>query len=365
MQIRTVRCLAATLLAGTVCRPSGANAQTTPVRVAYVAAAGCPPGPDFAAAVAVRGRNVLAVDDDSPSVIRVAIAAEPNRGYRGTLRMGSSDEGAREVHGATCRDVVDALALVAVSSLGPAEALPASPTTSERAMAPPAPQPTPAEAPIAPRVANLPDRRPEDRTRAAPLEPLLVPAGTLTFDSTNSFGVFGGVMTGLIPKVVVPRIDFIEAARTNLVTSPDGHTYRVWPTVRLHGSLFPSLKYHSAYGMTNASGGLALGADVCGAVYYDRNGLQVLVCPEFMVGYTAVTTTTPPGVRVDNGLEGFGTVGLGLDLTYDVGRHFQVGLKTGGAVLLGGLKAEASDGATLMQSSKWSLHGMLGAGGHF
>lgn len=78
-----------------------------------------------------------------------------------------------------------------------------------------------------------------------------------------------------------------------------------------------------------------------------------------------VTTTTQQGVRVDNGLQGFGTVGLGLDLTYNMGRHFSVGLKTGGAVILGGLKAEASDGATLMQSSKWSLHGMLGAGGHF
>jgi hypothetical protein len=279
--------------------------------------------------------------------------------------MGSSDEGAREVQGATCRDVVDALALVAASSLGPAEAIPTSPTTSERAVDPPAPQPIPADAPVSPGVANPPARRQEDRTRAAPSEPLVVPAGTLTFDSTNSFSVFGGVMTGLIPKVVVPRIDFIEAARTNMVTSPDGHTYRVWPTVRLHGSIFPSLRYHAAYGTTNASGGLALGADLCGAVYYDRSGLQVLMCPEFMVGYTAVTTTTQQGVRVDNGLQGFGTVGLGLDLTYNMGRHFSVGLKTGGAVILGGLKAEASDGATLMQSSKWSLHGMLGAGGHF
>jgi hypothetical protein len=279
--------------------------------------------------------------------------------------MASSGEGAREVRGAMCRDVVDALALVAASSLGPGEAMPTPPTVRVPAVDPPPPQPTPAQAPVPPTVANRPDRRQEDRTRAAPREPLVVPAGTLAFDSTNSFGAFAGVMTGLFPKVAALRIDFVEATRTNLVASPDGHTYRVWPTVRLHGSTFPSLQYRSPYGTTNAGGGLALGADLCGAMYYDRSGLQVLECPEFMVGYTGVTTTTPQGVRIANGLEGFGTIGLGLDLTYNIGRHFNVGLKTGAALIVGGLKAEASNGATIVQSSTWSLHGMLGAGGHF
>jgi len=96
------------------------------VAVAYTAGDGCPSGAEFGAAVAARGRTIH-VGDDGRATAHVSIAPDPAGGYRGTLRMGASDPGTRDVHGATCREVVDALAVVMVSSLGPAGSTAVSP----------------------------------------------------------------------------------------------------------------------------------------------------------------------------------------------------------------------------------------------
>src|ERR1019366_4712684 len=105
--------------------------------VAYTAGDGCPSGAEFGAAVAARGRTIH-VGDDGRATAHVSIAPDPAGGYRGTLRMGASDPGTRDVHGASCREVVDALAVVMVSSLGPAGSPPLPPRAGA---APPAPPP--------------------------------------------------------------------------------------------------------------------------------------------------------------------------------------------------------------------------------
>jgi hypothetical protein len=122
--------------------------------------------------------------------------------------------------------------------------------------------------------------------------------------------------------------------------------------------------YRSSYGTTTVSG-FGVGADLCSPFYYDRTGLSVLLCAEFMGGYFGLQTTDPRGVAGPTKLAGYGTGGLGLDLAYNIGRHFNVGVKTGGAVVIGDLTANAPDGSQIFKSSVFSLHGMLGAGGHF
>lgn len=54
---------------------------------AYSAVDDCHRGEQFAAAVAMRGRNVVTIADNSPTTMRVTIVSESSSGYRGTLQM--------------------------------------------------------------------------------------------------------------------------------------------------------------------------------------------------------------------------------------------------------------------------------------
>ncbi|MDP9033363.1 MAG: hypothetical protein M3O50_01030 [Myxococcota bacterium] len=353
-----------------------AKAQPEPVRVAYSAAEGCPRGEEFAASVLTRGRNVTAVNDDSSATVRIAIATEPGGGYRGTLHMASSDRAAREVRGATCREVADALAVVTVSSLAPPLQGATAPTPIETTEFAPTPGETPATAmatpppkPPTPTVSPPPHAVRESHTGNIGTAPnqLAVGPGTLKFDRDIMMTLYGGVQTGIVPGIVLPRFDF-EVARTNFVTSPEGNSYRVVPTVRLHYTFFPpdpKQEYRSRYGATSAGGGIGIGADLCSPLYYDRTGLTMLLCAEFMGGYFAVQTISPTGVKLQDVIKGFSTGGLALDLAYNFGRHFHVGLKTGASLAIGNLTAEAPDGSQIFKSDVLSLHGLIGVGGHF
>jgi hypothetical protein len=355
----------AVALVGAIWPRLEALAQTTPgvPCVAYAAEKGCPTGAAFAAAVERRGRRVLVVDRDSPSTIRISIEAEPG-GYKGTLRTGSLEGGKREVRGATCTDVLDALAVVTVGMLRPPEPIPTSEATSE-----PPPSKVATGTPEQATTAStppvwLPTESPPVGSVSATPDAVRVEAGTLRFDANNAMSVFGGVTTGIVPSVALPRFDF-QWSRTNLVTAPDGHRYRVFPTVRLHGTLFANgAPYRSRYGTTEANG-IGGGVDLCDPLYYDPAGLQLQLCAEIMIGYFGVVTTNQQGVAGPIREAGVGTAGFGLDLAYNMGRHFHLGLEVGAAAVLGPLTALAPDGSQIFRSSLFSLHGLVGAGGQF
>jgi hypothetical protein len=241
----TVPTIAVTLLVGLVFLPLGASAQPVAVRIAYAAASECPGGDQFATSVAARGRIVVAGAVDSPSAMRITIVAVPTGGYRGTLQMGPFDEGKREVRGGSCQEVADALAVVTVSSLGPAETNAGSATKIE-APATPVTREAKAGEPTTP-VPTIPSVHLETGYIGTPPKEVAVGAGTLRFDRDISMTAFAGVTTGIIPSVVLPRFDF-EVARTNFVTSPEGRSYRLVPTVRVHFSFLGPGEYHSNYG---------------------------------------------------------------------------------------------------------------------
>jgi hypothetical protein len=366
-------CVAWDVLVGAASVARGADEAPL---LAYSAPAACPSGAQFAAAVESRGRRIQVVADESTSVIYVTINPQSG-GYHGRIRMGPglASGTVRDVRGATCEIVVEALAVVLVSAMGPADdvQVPSSqaadyeqggtaPKLPAEAPPSPAPPPQPPAPPLAPAASPPPAARTE-RVGPAPPE-VNIGAGKLAFETDNAMTLLGGVAAGLIPSVVLPRFDFTWS-RTNLVATPDGHRYRVFPTVQLYGSVFANgVPYRSRYGSTEANG-LGGGADLCAPLYYDRSALQFDLCADLLVGYFGVGTTSPQGVRGPARIEGVGTAGVQVDFAYNLGRHFHLGLKAGGAVVLGPLTAEASDGSTIFKSSLFSGNALFGAGGHF
>jgi hypothetical protein len=205
MRTRDVTSPAIVCVIALVLGPLSASAQPGPVRVAYAAPEGCPEGGEFAASVLARGRNVTTVGNDSGAAMWIAIETESSGGYRGTLHMGPSDRPAREVRGATCREVVDALAVVTVSSLGPPQPSASAAAPIDTPITPPPTDAKPAtpRMPQAPRVASgsQPQTSRESRDlRAgnigtAPKE-LAVSTGTLKFDHDIGMSLYGGVARG-------------------------------------------------------------------------------------------------------------------------------------------------------------------------
>lgn len=359
-------------------------ADETPV-LSYVASPGCPSGAEFAAAIESRGRHVEIVADESSPAMSVAIDRQSRGGYRGRLRIGPAAQALREIRGATCELVVDALAVVVVSALapggGPVEGSDASAAqaddreqdrpTREVAPAPPSGSPSGAIASGSPRGQEGPSLAPARGAVSTPPAPgpvsaapaaVSVSAGTVKFETRNSMTVLGGATMGLIPSVVLPRFDFTWS-RTNLVAMPDGHRYSIFPTVQVYGSVFgQGVGYHSRYG-TTVSNGIGGGMRLCAPLHYDESGLRFHLCGDVMIGFFGVETLTGPSNDIR--LEGVGTAGLAADLAYNFGRHFHLGLEVEGFAILGPLSASASDGSTIFKSSVIGGSALLGAGVQF
>jgi hypothetical protein len=146
--------------------PAGADASDPPapadVRVDYRAATGCPTAAYFRASIAARTSLVRFADtDDVTRAFVLDVAVDGDRA-RGVLRVldASGAESARQLAGVTCREVVDALALVAALAIDPRAStapLAIAPAEPEPAPAPPStPAPPPRVAPAAIASASAP-----------------------------------------------------------------------------------------------------------------------------------------------------------------------------------------------------------------
>ncbi len=336
---------------------SSADASAGTVTFAYEAPPSCPPAEDFAAAVAKRGRTVVAATKDA--TLRISVT-KPGAKYKGLVAF---EGGTREVEAATCADVVTALAVVTVGAIGPDEAettaAPPSvvepPTTSPAA--PDAPPPTPA--PPAPPTPTLVAKGP---IHEAPPE-LAVGAGKVGVGKDVSLTAQAGFAWGLLPSVTMPRYDLLLSV-ANFLTPPDGRTYRVGALVRVRATLFGEGTFTSSYGVTRAEG-FAVGLDVCAPLHFDREGLVVQLCPTFSGGQLVLRTRDTAQVETQRKVAGFGTAGLGLGLAYNVVRHFHVGLEVGGDAVLGDRTAEDASGKALFESTRWTFRGALALGATF
>jgi hypothetical protein len=327
----------------------------------YSASASCPSQEDFVAAVASRGGRF---DDEqnqsSPRVMVIAITEQQGGGYTGTFRVreAQGDSGARDIHGASCSEVVDALAVVTAIALRPQQE--GVPNTVSPARPEPPPQPAAATPPTPPEAAS--PKRFRGHTQW-PNATLPVTPGTLHFNSRKSISLNAGASIGPFRSLLLPRLDLSYHALA-FVTTPDGTQRIVGPIMRMHFSLLGGATLHSGDMSTQVSGqAVALG--MCATPYYDSRGLVLLGCAEFGGGLMALDTKNSSGTKVQSKLQGFGKIGLLVEAEYNLGSWFHMGLTLGAEQSTVSFTAERADGSQIFESGKFSGYGLFGIGGHF
>ncbi|HKO51059.1 MAG TPA: hypothetical protein VJV79_25295 [Polyangiaceae bacterium] len=339
------------------------------VALAYGAAPGCPSEADFKAAVEGRGGHFEGPSGaGSAWALRVSIVQE-TVGFRGTLQSTNEDatSAVREVRGATCEDIVDALAVVSATALNPqveSNSSANSNAKSASAQQPPAPAnavvgATPEPAPQTTAFSHGRLRATQEVVNAT----IPVQAGTLRFDYARAVTAFAGAQFGTVPDTVMPRYDLSLSAAA-LVTTPGGKTY-------LHG-LVPRLRFsylgqatYKTDDTSTALNGFAFALGACWAPIYDTGGWVALLCGEYGAGLMNVRTRDAQGHEVQNNTQALGFAGLGIESQYNLGSLVQIGAKLGVDFLVDSITAERADGSRIFESSNFAGYGMLGLGVHF
>ena len=327
------------------------------VALAYDATVGCPSETDFKAAVEGRGGHFTGPSTPGSAwALRVSIVRQAD-GFRGTLQATSEDatSAVREVHGATCQDVVDALAVVSATALNTqAETKPT--TIAEQPAAPPA-----AKEPAPTTTAFSQGQRRASTTLANAEIP--VEAGKLRLDYARALTLFAGAEFGLVPHTVMPRYD-LSFTGAPLVTTPGGNSYLHGAIPRLRLSYLGQAKYKTDDTASDVNAfTFALG--ICWSPLYDTRGWVALVCGEYGAGIVNVRTRDTQGKEIQNKTKGLGFAGLGLETQYNLGSLFQIGLKAGADLMVDSFSAERVNGSTIFESSQLAAYGMLGIGVHF
>lgn len=327
------------------------------VALAYDGTMGCPSEVDFKAAVESRGGHFTGpITKGSAWALRVSIVQQAD-GFRGTLQATSEDatSAVREVHGATCQDVVDALAVVSATALN------TQAETKPTTIVEPTVAPTIAEEPAPTTFAFSQGRR--RATTALVNAEIPVEAGKLHLDYARALTLFAGAEFGLVPHTVMPRYD-LSFTGVPLVTTPGGNSY-------IHGAI-PSLRFsylgQAKYKTDDTATDLnaftfALG--VCWSPIYDTRGWVVISCGEYGAGFINVRTRDKQGKEIQNKAAGLGFASLNVQTQYNLGSLFQIGLKLGADFMVDSFSAERADGSTIFQSSQFAGYGMLGLGVHF
>ena len=327
------------------------------VALAYDATAGCPSETDFKAAVEGRGGHFTGPSTPGSAwALRVSIVRQAD-GFRGTLQATSEDatSAVREVHGATCQDVVDALAVVSATALNTqAEAKPSA------SVEPPVVPPTARE--------PAPTSTAFSQGRLRPSQALLnaeipVEAGKLRLDYARALTLFAGAEFGLVPHTVIPRYD-LSFMGAPMVTTPGGNTYLHGAIPRFRLSYLGQAKYKTDDTATDVNA-VTFALGVCWSPIYDTRGWVALLCGEYGAGFVNLRTRDTQGKEIQNKTKGLGFAGLGLETQYNLGSLFQIGLKLGADFMVDSFSAERANGSTIFESSQLAAYGMLGFGVHF
>ncbi len=187
-----------------------------PVRIEYQASPGCPDAVTFSAAVNARTTRARAASAGERARTFVVVVAPDGRGVAGrvTIRDLDGRELRRDVTGATCAEVADALALVVALAIDPhasvtpialppaASAPPSSASTPHSST----PAPPPASAARPPTVLPSPSvsALPPPRSSPSPLAPR---TARVAFGALGAGGVFS---TGVTPSTLFGLDVFAE-----------------------------------------------------------------------------------------------------------------------------------------------------------
>jgi len=275
--------------------PAGAQTVHT---LSYDAPQGCANRSEFIAAIESRGGHLTA---DDTKTLQVSIQLQGNE-FVGSLQVNNSgmSSAARKVKGGDCREVVNALAVVAASELRPA--------TDSTPKSRPIPETQAHTQEVMPPSANSPQGFRGKSTWGN--DALEVTAGTLRFRPLLSWTVTGGIAVGQVPKLIIPRYDIVFRL-ANFVTTPDGAQRLNGPILRarvgLLGPPFPT--YEAGDAKTTFGGGQTMGLGVCWSPHYDTQGLLLLGCVEFGYGIMGFSTKEANGSLAKTENYGFGNVG--------------------------------------------------------
>jgi hypothetical protein len=344
--------------------------------LSYRVPAGCPEAEGFANEVERRVTGPVA-----PSTIALAVDLEggPER-YTGTLVL-QQQTGApqrREVAGESCREVVDALAVVAAIALGAeheATAAGGEPGTLDGQDSPSEPAQTPASAAEETASAQAPKGSPERKDSADSNVPdrfvgsaaigsaarhrtFQVNAGTLRLDVVTEATAHAGASFGLVRGTPIPRYELVFNSAVFL-TTPDGRQEMasLLPQLRIG---FLGLASHGQGSQRVDVYGATFDMGVCYTPHYDTRGWVVLGCAGYGGGILGLSPVGPES----NESAGFGRVSLALDASYNFSEYLHLGVRVGGDGYLFG------DGGNLRRrvlsdGSYPSAFATVGLGVHF
>ena len=338
-----------------VARPVVAEPATG---LSFEAPAECVGESEFVSAVESRGGHFAEAQDPRP-VMDVTIR-KTAAGFLGRFRVHDAAEvsDAREIRGATCGEVIDALAVVTAIALnsesaGAAIATPATPAPDVGTTAKPDTS--------APGLAEKQFKGSSSWTG----DTVQVQSGPLRFDPKLAWTVYYGATLGPVPSVSVPSLG-LSFHLADFVTTPDGHQRIVGPILwgRLGLSAPPGANYQ-APGTTTGISTQSMALGVCWSPLYDTRGLVLLGCVESGLMLMALETKASDGVKIQSKNGGFGAAGPLVDVEYNLGSWLHLGAKFGANAIMGKVSAERADGSEILHSRSWSVYGDLGVGLHF
>ena len=345
-------------------------AALTGGRLVYGAPNGCATQAEFEASVAERGGQFDR--EGAPGASRqLRVAIERVRdGFSGSFQALEAGGGSavRQVQGATCEEVVSALAVVTAIELRGEDEAASRDAQPEPRRAPPVARETSPPPAGNPPPAHQPDPAPRDEGHFRASSPggpkkIEVAAGTLRIDLARSITLFAGGELGLLPSTVLPRYD-LSFSGASFVTTPEGKNYLVGVIPRVRLSYIGQGTYHASdVSVSGQAVSAALG--LCWSPMYDTRALVALLCSEYAIGAMQLKSRDALGNLIRTQSPAFQTVGLGVEAEYNLGSLLHVGLKLGVDVPIQPLSAERPNGSRIFQSSTFPSYGMLGAGLHF
>lgn len=190
-------------------------------------------------------------------------------------------------------------------------------------------------------------------------------AGTLSFDLARAVNVYGGVMIGAAPSLVMSRFD-VSMSGGNFVTAPDGSQRIIGVILRSRLSVLGPGTYRSPDTETGLTG-VMFATGACLTPHYDSAGLVLLFCTDVGVGGMNLRTTDLGGTQLQSKFVGFGSIGLGVEVRYALTSLVNVGIKAGWDTYLGSVpwSAERAGGSRIFAGSSNSGYALLGIGFRF
>ncbi len=344
---------------------SSSAAQAASARLSYVAPEGCPTEAAFVSAVEARGASLERAAEATLFGVRIE---RGSGGFSGSFQVGEGSEasGARRVHGSTCAEVSDALAVVAAIALeGGSEPSPAaSPNGIQSVAAPVTVSVAPAAIVTATALSTAPVEPPAPTLKTVMYKDQVeIPAGQLSLGYMARYTLSAGAAFGVIPGLTLPRLD-LSISRANLVSAPGDQDFLLGALFRVRWSFLGPAKFHAS-GFDTEIWGLKAGVGSCAPLTYNRDGLVLELCSEFAVGVMGLDTRDVAGNKTQSKTVGLGTVSLEAHTQYSLGSALYLDLNLGGELWVSKLSAERPDGSQLFHSNMFNAFALAGLGLRF